>query len=95
MGRLPIGQIVPRKLIVEARIKEGRKYRVTWRVEKLYFGQDTPVNTYVSGYFDDERTPEQWWDEYNQKIAQSQYEQDYLINKHSLAAVRHRLGADY
>jgi len=94
-GRIDVQAKVPRALIIEARIKESRSYLVTWKIEKQFEGQRGSVETYVSGYFDEERTPEEWWREYEEALGRSKYETDYTILSRKLARVMHRVGAEY
>ena len=95
MSKLDPLKKVPRKLMVEARIKESRKYLVTWKVTKQFHGEEGTIETYVSGYFDESMSPEEWYEEYADRLAQSRYAIDYSTLTHELAMVQHRIGERY
>ncbi len=95
LGRLDVTKRVPRQLIVEARLKEREPFLVTWKVTKQFFEEEGSVETYVSGWFSDERSPEEWWEEYNRLLSEGPYKIDYSITVHELALVQHRIDIPY
>lgn len=95
IGTLDTSKRLPRNLYTNARLRQRHKYLVTWRVDKRYRDTGAIVNEYVSGYIDEEMTPDDWWEEYQSKLAQSRYDTDYDVVSHTLASVQHHRDLPY
>lgn len=88
-------EAIPTGLMTEGLIKERRKYFAVFKMQVKYRGTDLLMEKYVSGYFNDLQSSDEWNQALMEALENEQYPFAYEHISHTLVAVRHQKGAAY